>query len=212
MAEISPIRQLTIASKGIINLRNPLLFVDNVIPFFASSITSLTIQCLAHVPVEIISSCVHLTSLAVSFTSLTGQSTIQSPGIPTKSKPLHHLQLTNFSYQNSRIALEVLLRPSSHVDLSRLQTLIVYADKSSYNIIKDLLKACSNALEEFALLSVGDSAWVQGNWENLNLQEMSRLRTFRFHPPFANGPARVVTRDPGSDKPWGAVTDYIPRS
>lgn len=151
MEKISPLRAFTLASKTIMDLRNPLLLMDNVLPFIASSITSLKIQCLKQVPVEVITSCVHLSSLAVSFASLKGQGEIQSSTTPS-------LQLKHFSYQDSRIALDILLRPSSCVDLSHLQTLNVYTDKWSFTRVQDLLNLCSNSLEEFSLLSVGDSA------------------------------------------------------
>lgn len=156
MEKISPLQKLTLASSNIHDLKHPLLLMNSfLLPFIAPSITSLKIHCLKHVPVEVVTSCVNLSSLGVSFASLTGrgQNEATNPHVPQTS-----LQLKRFSYQNSRIALDIILRPSSNVDLSHLQTLTAYTDHASFNHVQELLGLCSESLEEFHLLTMEDTA------------------------------------------------------
>ncbi|KAF8803321.1 hypothetical protein BYT27DRAFT_7260356 [Phlegmacium glaucopus] len=188
----TPIRKLTIRADADENdgyetlmLKDPKPLLDHFfLPFISPFITSLTLERLENVPIEVVESCVHLTHLELLHVRW-------AEGERRNSSQSHHrLKLRHLAHRLSRPELKKLFNPSSSssssssLDLSHLKSFIVYTDElRDLEFENQIIDISRESLEEIYIIS------MQNSWSGMfhgvaNLHESPCLRLLHAHVLF----------------------------
>ncbi|KAF8972014.1 hypothetical protein BDZ97DRAFT_2070656 [Flammula alnicola] len=157
------------------SIKSPQLFLERVFkPFLARFITSLHIETLANVPIDVIDSCVRLTELALVCASLKYGHTHTH----TQSSPPRH-KLRRLEYTDSGPVKQLTTQTRSRLDLSELRSLYVHMDSLSEATFEQwVIDESAGALEELCFKNFDDPQ-SQLRWF-IDLKACSNLRILNF--------------------------------
>ncbi|KAF8803312.1 hypothetical protein BYT27DRAFT_7260342 [Phlegmacium glaucopus] len=153
------------------------------LPFISPFITSLTLNQLENIPIEVVESCIHLTHLELLHVEW-------AVGERRNSSQSHHrLKLRHLAHRLSRPELKKLLNPSSSsssssLDLSHLKSFIVYTDKlHNLKFKNQIIDLSCDSLKELYIIT------MQTSWSGVfhgvaNLHESPHLHLLHAHVLF----------------------------
>ncbi|KAF8803305.1 hypothetical protein BYT27DRAFT_7244361 [Phlegmacium glaucopus] len=159
---------------------DPKLLLDRFfLPFISPFITSLTLERLKNVPIEVVESCIHLTHLELLEVELVGERR-------NSSQSHHHpLKLQHLAF--SRSGFEDLLNPSlslSTLDLSHLKSFIAYTDDlRDLALENQIIDVSRESLEEIYIITMNTSRSILFHGV-ANLHDSPRLRLLHAHVLF----------------------------
>ncbi|KAF8803304.1 hypothetical protein BYT27DRAFT_7110427, partial [Phlegmacium glaucopus] len=181
-----PLRKLTIRpgadeyhGYATLILDDPRPLLDHFfLPFISPFITSLTLEKLDNVPIEVVESCIHLTHLELLEVELVAERR-------NSSQSHHHpLKLQHLAHRFSRSALMELLYPSSSspsLDLSHLKSFVIYTDElRALEFENEIIDVSRESLEEIYIITT-NTYLFHGV---ANLHDSPRLRLLHAHVLF----------------------------
>ncbi|KAF8803315.1 hypothetical protein BYT27DRAFT_7260351 [Phlegmacium glaucopus] len=186
-----PLRKLTIRADADVGggyetlmFEDPKPLLDHFfMPFISPFITSLTLERLKNVPIEVVESCIHLTHLELLHVEL---------GERRNSQSHHRLKLQHLVHRLSGSALEELLNASSSLDLSHLKSFVVYTDTLwDLEFENQIIDLSRQSLEEIYLITMQTSANTVFHGV-VNLHDSPRLRLLHAHVLFPENRLRSI--------------------